>query len=111
MPSVARLPVPPPGATTCRGTRTTRRRPRLHHLSPRPRLSWLRVLPVLARPITELMPWGTLITGCLAGIVYLAVQAHFADIAHSPLDYGSVRLAFLPAAAALAFVPAPRSGH
>jgi hypothetical protein len=49
------------------------------------------------------MPWGAVLAGCLAGLVYLAILAHFADAAGSPLDYGSVRLAFLPAAAALAF--------
>jgi hypothetical protein len=71
----------------------------------RSRRSWLRVLPLLARPITQTMPWVTLLTGCLAGIVYLAVMAHVAGASHSPLDYGSVRPAFLAAVAALAFVP------
>jgi hypothetical protein len=70
----------------------------------RPRLSWLRALPLLARPITLTMPWVTLITGCLAGTVFLAVMAHVADTSHSPLGQGTVRLAFLPAVAALAFV-------
>ncbi len=51
------------------------------------------------------MPWGTLLAGCLAGLAYLAILAHFAHADGSPLDYGSARLAFLPAAAALAFVP------
>jgi hypothetical protein len=51
------------------------------------------------------MPWATLITGCLAGTAYLAVMAHIADASHSPLGQGFVRLAFLPAVAALAFVP------
>jgi len=50
------------------------------------------------------MPWVTLITGCLAGTVFLAVMAHVAGISHRPLDQGAVRLAFLPAIAALAFV-------
>lgn len=71
----------------------------------RSRLSWLRALPLLARPITRTMPWVTLLTGCLAGTVYLAVMAHLADASHSPLGPGTVRLAFLPAIAALAFVP------
>ena len=70
----------------------------------RPRLSWLRALPLLARPITQTMPWATLITGCLAGTVYLAVMAHVAGTSHRPLGQGTVRLAFLPAIAALAFV-------
>jgi len=74
----------------------------------RPRLSWLRALPLLARPITRTMPWATLITGCLAGTIFLAVMAHVAGTSHWPLDQGAVRLAFLPAVAALAFVlPAP----
>jgi hypothetical protein len=69
------------------------------------RLSWLRALPLLARPVTQTMPWVTLLTGCLAGLVYLASMAHFADASRSPLDQGTVRLSFLPAVAALAFVP------
>lgn len=70
-----------------------------------PRMSWLRALPLLARPAAQTMPWVTLITGCLAGTAYLAAMAHFAGTAHSPLTQGSVRFAFLPAVAALAFVP------
>ena len=66
--------------------------------------SWLRALPMLARPITRTMPWAALLTGCLAGIVYLAVMAHIVGISQS-LDYGIARLAFLPAVAAVAFVP------
>jgi hypothetical protein len=49
------------------------------------------------------MPWVTLITGCLAGTVFLAVLAHVADTSHSPLGQGTIRLTFLPAIAALAF--------
>jgi hypothetical protein len=71
----------------------------------RSRLSWLRALPLLARPITQTMPWATLLTGCLAGTGYLAVMAHLASTSHSPLGQGTVRLGFLPAVAALAFVP------
>ena len=70
----------------------------------RPRLSWLRVLPLLARPISRTMPWVTLISGCLAGTGYLAVMARVADTSHSPLGLGAARLAFLPAIAALAFI-------
>ena len=70
----------------------------------RSRLSWVRALPLLARPVTRTMPWVTLITGCLAGTVYLAIMAQVASASHSPLGQGSVRLAFLPAVAALAFV-------
>jgi hypothetical protein len=70
----------------------------------RPRLCWLRVLPLLAWPISRTMPWVTLISGCLAGIGYLAVMARVAETSHSPLGQGTVRLAFLPAIAALAFV-------
>jgi hypothetical protein len=69
------------------------------------RLSWLRTLPTLARPITRTMPWGTLLTGCLAGTVYLAAMAHAAGTSRWPLGQGAVRLALLPALAALAFVP------
>jgi hypothetical protein len=71
----------------------------------RPGLPWLRALPLLARPITQTMPWVMLITGCLAGTVFLGVLAHVAQTSHGPLDQGTVRLTFLPAVAALAFVP------
>jgi hypothetical protein len=66
-------------------------------------LPLLRLVPLLARPVAQATPWGAVLAGCLAGLVYLAILAHFADAAGSPLDYGSVRLAFLPAATALAF--------
>jgi hypothetical protein len=72
----------------------------------RSRLSWLAARPLLGRPITRTMPWVTLLTGCLAGTVYLVVMARLAaGTSHSPLGLGTVRLAFLPAVAALAFVP------
>ena len=70
----------------------------------RPHLSWLRVLPLLARPVTRTMPWVTLISGCLAGTAFLAVLARVADTSHAPPGPGTARLAFLPAIAALAFV-------
>jgi hypothetical protein len=65
----------------------------------------LRVLPRLARPVSATMPWVTLLAGCLAGTGYLALTTHFAGPAHAPPSPGSIRLAFLPAIAALAFVP------
>jgi hypothetical protein len=71
----------------------------------RHRLPWLRALPLLARHVTRTMPWTTLIIGCLAGTASLAVVAHFADTAHWPLGQSAVRTAFIPAIAALAFVP------
>jgi hypothetical protein len=70
----------------------------------RPRLSWLRTLPLLARPMTRTMPWATLLTGCLAGTAFLAVLAVVAATPRQPLDQGDVRIALLPAVAALAFV-------
>jgi hypothetical protein len=70
----------------------------------RPRMSWLRALPLLARPIARTMPWVTLIAGCLAGTAFLAVLARVAETSHAPLGLGTARLAFLPAIAALAFV-------
>jgi hypothetical protein len=51
------------------------------------------------------MPWTTLIFGCLAGTVVLAVVAHSADASHWQLSQAAVRYAFLPAIAALAYVP------
>jgi len=77
---------------------------RLIRRTRRPRLSWLRALHLLARPISRTMPWFTLITGCLAGTVILAVLVHVAQTSRGPLDQGTVRLAFLPAVVALAFV-------
>jgi hypothetical protein len=71
----------------------------------RPRRPWLRVLPLLARPVAATMPWATLLTGCLAGTAVLAGLAHFAGAAHWSLSQAAVRYAFLPAVAALAFVP------
>ena len=76
----------------------------MHRLSPS-RLSWLKALPLLARPVIRTMPWTTLIFGCLAGTAVLAVVAHSADDAHWQLSQAGVRYAFLPAIAALAYVP------
>lgn len=73
--------------------------------SRRSRLSWIRVLPLLARPVSATMPWVTLLGGCLAGTGYLAVMARFYRASGAPLGPGDLRLAFLPAVAALAFVP------
>jgi len=67
----------------------------MHHLRP---------VPLLTRYIAATMPWITLLTGCLAGTVFLAVLAHVAGTSRGPLDQGTVRLAFLPAVAALAFL-------
>jgi hypothetical protein len=64
-----------------------------------------RALPPLAWPVSQTMPWVTLLAGCLAGTGYLAIMAHFADVSRSPLGPGTVRLAFVAAVAALAFVP------
>lgn len=68
------------------------------------RLAWLGAVPLLARHVARTMPWVTLITGCLAGLAFLGVMAHVADTSHSPLTQGSVRVAFFPVVAALAFV-------
>ena len=70
----------------------------------RSRLPWLRVLPLLGRPLVQTMPWVTLLAGCLAGTLYLVLLDRL-NRNYGPLDYGSLRLAFLPAVAALAFVP------
>jgi hypothetical protein len=78
---------------------------REHPNGSRARMPRLRALPLLARPITRTMPWVTLITGCLTGTVFLAAAAHVAQTSRGPLDQATVRLAFLPAVAALAFVP------
>ena len=77
----------------------------------RPRLSWLRALPLLARPITRTMPWVTLITGCLAGTAFLAVMARVAGTSHSPLDLGTAALPSFPPSRRWHSFSAPRSGH
>jgi len=69
----------------------------------RPRLFWPRALPTVARHVAQTMPWATLLAGCLAGTALLAVLAHVAGTSH-PLDQNQVRIAFLFAVAALAFV-------
>jgi hypothetical protein len=74
------------------------------YLSPGPRWSWLRGWPLLARHITATMPWITLLTGCLAGTICLGFLAHVGGTSHGPLSQDTVRLAFLPAIAALAFL-------
>lgn len=70
-------------------------------------LSWLRALPYMPRYIAWTMPWTTLLTGCVAGTAMLAVVAQVAR-SDWPFGQGAVRLAFLPAIAALAFVPRAR---
>ena len=70
----------------------------------RSRLRWLRVLPPLARPVARTMPWVTLLAGCLAGTAYLLIL-NGVDGTSQPLGQGDVRLAFLPAVAALSFAP------
>jgi hypothetical protein len=73
----------------------------------RPRLFWPRTLPLIARHIARTMPWTMLITGCVAGTAVLAVVAQIAR-SDWPFGQGAVRVAFLPAIAALAFVPRAR---
>lgn len=73
----------------------------------RPRPFWPRALPLIARHVARTMPWTTLITGCVAGTAALAVVAQVAR-SDWPFSQGAVRLAFLPAIAALAFVPRAR---
>ncbi len=51
------------------------------------------------------MPWVTLIAGCLTGTALLVLLAYVARHSHQALSQGAVRLTFLPAVAALAFVP------
>jgi hypothetical protein len=71
----------------------------------RRRVAWVWALRLLARHVARMMPWVTLISGCLAGLAFLSVMAHVADTSHSPLTLGTVRVALLPVVAALAFVP------
>jgi hypothetical protein len=64
-----------------------------------------RALPVLARHIVRTVPWAALTAGCLAGTALLVLLTYVADHDHQVLSPGVVRLGFLPAVAALAFVP------
>jgi hypothetical protein len=77
----------------------------MHDVNPvkRPSRFWIRSVPGLARHAFATMPWVTLIAGCASGTFVLAVMAHFAG--HSALNQDNVRLTFLPAVGALAFVP------
>lgn len=70
---------------------------------PRPRRFWTRALPVLVWHLTRTTPWVTLLAGCASGTLVLAVVAHFAG--HTPINQDTVRFTFLPAVAALAYVP------
>ena len=69
----------------------------------RPRRFWTSALPGLAPHLARTTPWATLFAGCASGTLILALLAHFAG--RSPLDQSTVRVTFLPAVAALAFVP------
>jgi hypothetical protein len=69
----------------------------------RPRQVWTRAVPVLARHVARTTPWITLLVGCASGTAVLAVLAHVDQ--GSPLSQNTVRATFLPAVAALAFVP------
>lgn len=64
---------------------------------------WISVLSGLARHLIRTTPWAALLAGCASGTLVLALLAHFAG--GSPLDQSTVRITFLPAVAALAFVP------
>jgi hypothetical protein len=63
-----------------------------------------RALPGVARYALRTMPGAALLTGCLAGVALLAVIAAAADSSHQSLGQDSVRLAFLPVLAGLAFI-------
>ena len=77
----------------------------MHDVNPgkRPGRFWAHAVAGLARHIASTMPWVTLIAGCASGTVVLAVMAHFAG--QSPLNQDNIRVTFLPAVGALAFVP------
>lgn len=64
-----------------------------------------RVLSGLAPHVARAMPWAALLAGCLAGTALAALLSWVADRSHQALSQDAVRLTFLPAVAALAFVP------
>lgn len=59
----------------------------------RPRLSWLRALPLLARYIIRTMRWATLIAGCLASLAVFTILVRLThhDQATFWLDQGTIR--------------------
>jgi hypothetical protein len=69
----------------------------------RPRRFWISTLPALARHLVRTVPWVTLLAGCGGGTAVLALLTRFAS--QTALDQNTVRMTFLPAVAALAFVP------
>ena len=69
---------------------------------PRPAGFWPGALSALTRHLLLSVPWATLLAGCATGTVLLAVLG---VTSRTPLDEGTVRLTFLPAVAAMAFVP------
>ncbi|HTW10005.1 MAG TPA: hypothetical protein VME46_21055 [Acidimicrobiales bacterium] len=87
-------PVPSTESTDQRGPGTGRR--------PGPAGSWPSTLSALTRHLVLSVPWATLLAGCATGTVLLAVLG---ATSRTPLDQGTVRLTFLPAVAAMAFVP------
>ena len=99
MPVTARSPDIPHADGAAPASVGQRSRPARRH-----RLTWLGTLPLLARHVARTMPWVTLISGCLADLAFLAIMADLAETYHYMLSQGTVRLAFLPAVAALAFV-------
>ncbi len=106
--SASRCPRSAWSARAARPSRRCRRRQahnRMHHVNVagRRRRFWTHAAPGLARHILVTMPWATLVAGCASGTLVLALMAHFAG--HSPLNQDNVRLTFLPAVGALAFVP------
>jgi hypothetical protein len=68
----------------------------------RPGMFWTRAAPVLCHHVILMMPWATLLAGCATGTALLALLA---ATSQTPLGQTAVRLTFLPAIAALAFVP------
>jgi hypothetical protein len=69
---------------------------------PRPSRFWPHTVSALARHVLRTVPWATLLAGSATGTALLAVLD---ETSRTPLGQGSVRLTFLPAVAALAFVP------
>lgn len=66
---------------------------------------WPRALPALAPHIVRTTPWATLVSGCAAGTLLLDLIAHLMHASHGTVDQNTLRLTFLTAVAALAFVP------
>jgi hypothetical protein len=73
--------------------------------TPQGRRSRAQRLIALAPFVVRTTPWVPLLGGCVAGTALLDLTAHVMHDSHGTVDQNTLRLTFLTAVAALAFVP------